>query len=246
MTHLVANYPNPEGFQQALQAMFEANVDYLEIQLPFSNPLADGNLIYKANQQALEYHQTLSQILESINKPKGCTTQLILMGYTTVLMQNGFSEVCTQLNLAGFSGLIFPDLVFGSPEQKTLSKCAKENSLDVIPVVSPLTTTKRLEKIIPELKLGQIVYAMARLGRTGDQTELTKIQDYLDRLKVSLVNFEIAVGFGIREKWQVDLLNKQSITAVIGSEIIRIIDTSSQNNISIYQSVKTFLSSLDN
>ena len=72
MTHLVANYPSPEGFQQALQAMFEANVDYLEIQLPFSNPLADGELIYKANQQALVFNQTLGQILESINNSRFC------------------------------------------------------------------------------------------------------------------------------------------------------------------------------
>lgn len=230
MTHLVANYPSPAGFEQAVLAMFKSEVDFLEIQLPFSNPLADGPVIYQANQTALEYKQNLEQILQKvfqiqdqfkIKNPQKIQTKLLLMSYLTPILALGLENVVNLCRENNFVGFIIPDLIFGSGEQKTLSKLCQNSQMQLIPLISPLTKLERLEKIKNELELGQIVYAMARSGRTGNTTNLSEIQPYLDFLKQNLVDFKIAVGFGIKEKSQVDFLNQQNLIAVIGSEIIR-------------------------
>ena len=247
MTHLVANYPNPLGFSNAVSAMFESSVDFLEIQLPFSNPLADGPLIYEANQIGLTFGQNLAEILTQVStiyKQKNCKTKLFLMSYLTPILALGIENVVNLCGQNNFVGFIIPDLIFGSPEQKELSQLCQNNEnqkMQLIPVISPLTTRIRLEKIKKELQLGQIIYAMARSGRTGNSTDLTQIQDYLDFLKENLAGFEIAIGFGIKEKSQVEFLNQQDFIAVIGSEIIRQIQTAEQNPSLIEEKIKSFL-----
>lgn len=247
MTHLVANYPNLQGYEAALQAILDFGVDFLEIQLPFSNPLADGPLIYQANQQALQFHQTLKQILSKVNKiyqNKNYTTKLFLMSYLTPILALRLEKVvnlCSQNNVVGF---IIPDLVFGSKEEQNLSNLCRQNNLQLIPVISPLTTKIRLEKIKNQLQKSQIIYAMARSGRTGNSTDLTQIQPYLDFLTQNLKDYQIVIGFGIKEKSQVKFLNDQDFIAVIGSEIIRQIQTTQKNN-STYQQVITFLNNLN-
>jgi tryptophan synthase alpha chain len=244
MTHLVANYPNPDLFKDALGAMFDNQVDFLEIQLPFSNPLADGEMIYQANQIALSYNHNLYQILEKIKKPSDCTTKLLLMSYITPLLQYGLENLAMALSQKGFSGAIIPDLIFGSPEQREFSELGKKYSFDIVPVISPLTSQLRLQKIMTYLNPGQVIYAMARSGRTGEQTELSGIQNYIDRITKSLAGFRIAVGFGIRNKQQVNYLNNQNIIAVIGSEVVRQIKTASDNQTSIRQTITDYLSTL--
>ncbi len=248
MTHLVGNYPNPKGFQESLQAMFEYDengVDYLEIQLPFKNPLVDGALIYQANLQAISYHIDYNNLLNSINKPQGCRTKLILMSYLTPVQVIGFEKLCIALAKKDFYGFIIPDLIFGSPEQKTLSLLCNKYNLVLIPVISPVTNNERLEVISSELKLGQVIYAMARFGKTGEETELLKIQNYIDRLKLQLKDFEIAVGFGIKEPEQVKYLNQQNLIAIIGTEIVKQINNASFNNNSTKNSITQYLQTLN-
>jgi tryptophan synthase alpha chain len=248
MTHLVANYPDPTSFEQALLAMFEVEVDFLEIQLPFSNPLADGLLIYEANQKALQYGKTLEQILKNVHKiysQKSRKTKLLLMSYLTPILALGLENVVNLCHPSNFVGFIIPDLIFGSYEHQIFSQHCKQNQMQVIPVISPLTKSERLEKIKLELKPNQVIYAMARAGRTGNQTDLEQIQPYLDFLKQNLHDYQLAVGFGIREKSQVQFLNQQSFFAVIGSEIIRQIQIAEENKIDIYQQITHYLQALN-
>ncbi len=255
MTHLVANYPSPVGFEQVLLAMLDAQVDFLEIQLPFSNPLADGPVIYGANQKSLQYQQNLAQILQKVQQiqkkyelksGQKVHTKLLLMSYLTPILALGLENVVNLCRENNFVGFIIPDLIFGSSEQKTLSKLCQNFQMQLIPVISPLTKLERLEKIKNELELEQIVYAMARSGRTGNATSLTEIQPYLDFLKQNLAEFRIAVGFGIKEKSQVQFLNQQNLIAVIGSQIIREIQKveNLENETEIYGQVRSFLTGL--
>jgi tryptophan synthase alpha chain len=229
MTHLVLNYPNPKLFQKALDLMFAKNIDYLEIQIPFSHPLADGILIYEANQESLKYQFDLKNCLEKIANQKlsqKSQTKLILMSYLTPLLHFGFENLVNLLSQNGFFGLIIPDLVFGSKENQTLSNLCKNRNLQLIPVVSPLTSAIRIQKIISGLQPKQLVYATARAGQTGQNSNLEtpKIQSYLDFLKKEFDSYQLAIGFGISQKSQVNFLNKQQIIAVIGSKIVEILN----------------------
>ncbi len=251
MTHLVANFPNPEIYKQALEAMFQNNVDYLEIQLPFSHPVADGPTIHQANQVALQFENNLDQIIQeavSTKKRFNTKTNLILMSYLTPLVYFGLAEVCRLLSENGFIGLIVPDLTFFTPEHTEVLGLCKKLELQLIPVISPITTQVRINKIKPFVSQDQIIYATARVGQTGKQTILDK-DEILDRLKFLKRNFtnnKIVIGFGIREKGQVDLLNSKGFIAVIGSEIVRIIDSAANENKDVKQKITEFISNLSN
>lgn len=249
MTHLVAHYPSPEQFREALSAMLENNVDYIEIQLPFTNPVADGPLIYQANQKALQYKKSTKETIEFAGQIRAgiqSTSRLLLMSYITPLIAFGLEHMCELMQANGFHGFIVPDLPFGSPEQIQLSSLCEQYHLQLIPVISPLTQLERLEVIKHYLQPDQLIYATARSGKTGNATDLLDpaIQEYFTFLKEHLPGFQIAIGFGIREKAQVEGLNEQGFIAVIGSEIIRRIEDAEGKGESVREKVVSFLLSL--
>ncbi len=245
MTHLVAGYPNRQIFAEAAAAMFDAEVSYLEIQLPFTNPMADGPVIYEANQVALKEKLGLAEVAALVNeiRPTESRTRLLLMTYLTPIFTFGLAETAQVLADNGFHGLIVPDLVIGSAEQRQLQEAVNARGLVLVPVVSPLTTPLRIGKITSSLNPGQLVYATARVGTTGESTNLAdaKLTEYLTLLQENLKGYELAVGFGIREKAQVEFLNRQGIVAVIGSEIVKRIK---ENPDTAASTVRDFLASL--
>jgi len=276
MTHLVANFPDKNSFFEALKAMFKNNVEYLEIQIPFTHPLADGPTIYEANQKALPNFDSIETTFTEVSKIKkefpGCQTKLILMSYTTPVLHFGIkknfptnietrngvqsypagigAESCSSLKLLvekmkeyNFFGFIIPDLTFGTSEQIELSKLCKENNLEFIPVISPLTSKIRIKKIKPFLSQNQTIYATARTGKTGSQTNLEgkEVTKYLEFLKENFADFKLSLGFGIKEKSQVQFLREKGITPVIGSQIVRIIEKADLENLNVFDEINKFL-----
>lgn len=264
MTHLVANYPNPESFEIALETMLRYGVDFLEVQIPFSNPLADGEVIYKANQKALEYARDIDTVLgtirrvvdrfeaeieiqnksqaESQNKgknPAKITTKLLLMGYSTSFFGYGIKKLAENMKKCGISGTIIPDLAALSPEQKSLTEAFQDDSMYNIPVISPLTLPSRIDIIKNCMLPNQPIYAMSRKGRTGKSTDIRELQGYLDFLKSNLAGYQIAVGFGISSLDQVSFLNRQGFVAVIGSRIIQLIDATQNLEKDLFEYLKS-------
>jgi tryptophan synthase alpha chain len=251
MTHLVANYPNPSLFCDAFKAMLESNVEFLEIQLPFTNPVADGQVIYEANQVAREYGQNLSEILAICHQMKQSypnnQTKLMLVAYATTVLYRDLEELTILLRDNSFSGLIIPDLPFSrSPEQAKLSKLCSQYDLQLIPVIARNTGRQRLGEIKDWLQQGQLIYAMARTGQTGEVTDLSApaMKNYLNELNSILGNYQTAIGFGIKDKEQVEELNSQGFVAVIGTEVVKRIKAASTTQSSVYDAVRKFLEEL--
>ena len=244
MTHLVANFPDPKGYQEALQTMLEFDVDYLEIQLPFNHPVGDGPTIYQANQVALENHLTLQELVQNSAQLKSkikSKTKLILMTYLTPVLAYGMANLGELLKENDFFGVIIPDLPFGSPEHLELHLANQK--LEIIPLISPLTNIDRLNFIKQFLIPNQVVYATARKGQTGNGSDLEnpEIQKYFSFLKENLEGFEIAVGFGIANKNQVDFLSKLNFISVIGSEIVRRLEAAQKEVVLYQKAVEGFL-----
>jgi tryptophan synthase alpha chain len=246
MLHLVASYPSPSEFLQVLQIFLDLQIPYLEIQLPYYNPLGDGPQIFEANKKALEYESTLEQIVkcvESIYNPKIHTTKLILMSYFTPIFGFGFDKT-VEIISNSFRAVIIPDLNFGTPYHIELSKLCAINGIDIIPVISQNISPERLLQTKNYLNLGQLVYCIARFGKTGQTTNLLSIQPYLDFIQKELSEFQIAVGFGINNSSQINFLNQQNIVAVIGTETIRQINFTKENNINLTQHITNYINQL--
>lgn len=244
MTHLVANFPDPNGYQEAIQTMLEFHVDYLEIQLPFNHPVGDGPTIYQANQIALKNPINLEDLVKNASSLKAETkssTNLILMTYITPVLAYGMISLGKLLKENDFFGVIIPDLPFGSPEHLELHTANQK--LEIIPVISPITKPERLNYIKQFLISNQLIYATARKGQTGSGSDLDnpEIRKYFSFLKEDLDGFKIAVGFGISDRNQVDSLNQQNFIPVIGSEIVRRLETVQKEGGLYQKAVEGFL-----
>ena len=221
MTHIVMGYPDFETSLRTVEAMVEAGVDLMELQVPFSEPIADGPVILRANQEALEKGATVERCFEFAD---ACARQFdipfLFMSYYNILYRRGVENFVEQMDFLGLKGAIVPDL---PPEEARAYLTAMElHGLSPIFIYSPNTTQERLNYLANYAS--GIIYCVARKGVTGATTDFSKELDgYLARCR-SATTLPLAVGFGIKSRQDVQFLEGKADIAVIGSESIRIID----------------------
>jgi len=221
MTHIVIGYPSFEKSYEIVKQMVEAGVNIMELQIPFSEPMADGPVILKANQKSLENGSTVQKCFDFADKvSKEFSIPFLFMSYANILYKYGmnrFSDKMAQMNL---KGAIVPDL---PPEEgKDYIQAMKKNSLSPIYIFSPETSDKRL-KYLSSFASG-FVYCMARKGVTGKETTFSDdLTQYLDRCRKATC-LPLAVGFGVKDRADVDYLKGKAAIAVIGSQTIRIVE----------------------
>ena len=246
MLHLVANYPSPKEFLEVLQVFLNLQIPHLEIQPPYYSPLGDGKLIFEANQKALEFQSDLVEIvksIESIYDPKIHSTNLILMSYFSPIFSFGMERVVSLIS-ESFRAMIIPDLNCDSPYFAEINKLCQLNSIDIIPVISQNLSQNKLDLILKYLNKGQLVYYISRFGKTGQTTDLQNIQPELFKIQNYFKDFQLAVGFGINNKSQVDFLNQNNLVAVIGTETIRQINFAKNNNLNLTNHITNYINQL--
>lgn len=223
MTHVVAGYPDMETCEQLLIEMDRSGVSFIEIQIPFSDPIADGTTIMEANQYALDQGVTPEDCFDLMERVhKKVSTPLLFMSYFNILHHYGVDAFCKRAKQAGAYGLIVPDIpIDEEPYEHYLGSCQK-NDLHPIQVISPITPDRRLKKIA-QIASG-FVYCVARKGTTGAQSGVDQnLGNYLKRVR-KYIKLPLAVGFGISSREHVDQVLKHADIAVIGSQVIRMIN----------------------
>jgi len=144
----------------------------------------------------------------------------LFMSYYNVLFKRGVASFVARMRQAGLRGAIVPDL---PPEEAgEYLQVMRENVLDPIFIYSPNTRNERLQAIA---KFGRgFVYCVARKGVTGSTTDFsTDLSQYLERARAA-TSLPLAVGFGVKEKQDVDFLRGKADIAVIGSETLRVLE----------------------
>lgn len=237
MTHIVAGYPTLKESEEIAAVMLESGVSFLEIQIPFSDPVADGPVIMKANQKALENGVTPEDCFELMAKlQKKTKTPLLFMSYYNILFRYGLEKFCKRAKSVGCYGFIVPDAPIDEEPYEHYMETCKKYGIHPIQVLSPITPDERLKKI-GKIASG-FVYCVARTGTTGSLDGLpTELSAYLQRVR-KFIKTPIALGFGISTPQDVlSALNVADI-AVVGSALVRTYEESSINGI------KTFLEGL--
>ena len=227
MSHLVANYPTPETSFAAAQALVAGGTDILEIQLPFSDPNADGPVIQNACSTVLSSGATTKDGLDFIAKLHNSfpNVKIALMSYCSLIVTPGVDPFCKKAAAAGVSAMIIPDLPFDCDEGLGTA-CAKYG-MEQIPVAAPSMST---------------IYAVLRAGITGSKTTIDDgTISFLKRLakpnKDGVIP-HIYGGFGISTGEQADALEQYTEGVVAGSVFVRIIDQY-RNNVPKMQEVLT-------
>ncbi len=220
MTHLVLGYPSFEENRKSIEAMAEAGVELVELQIPFSEPTADGPVILKANGKSIENGTRVEECFDFAEKvckdfPK---VSFLYMTYYNIVFTFGEKQFADRSKKIGIKGFIIPDL---PPEEagNWLKEC-RRNSLDSVFIFTPTHSKERLKRI-SKVASG-FVYCVGRRGVTGEKTDFD--QSLADQIKLygEATNLPLALGFGVRDKADIDFLKGKIDIAVIGSRLIEI------------------------
>ena len=220
MSHLVAGYPTETLALKAARALIKGGADILEIQLPFSDPSADGPAIQTACTKVLEGKYRTEDGLKFIAKihSEFPDTPIYLMSYGSLVYTPGVENFCERAAKAGVKGMIIPDLPFDFDEG--LTAACKKNGMINIPVAAPSMSEERLEKMA---NAGfPYIYAALRVGITGSETKIDeKTLSFLK--KVGQGGSKVYGGFGISNGEQAKALAASVEAIVAGSVFVRII-----------------------
>lgn len=223
MTHIVLGYPSLDDSFRIIETMVEAGVDIMELQIPFSEPTADGPVIVKANQHALDSGTTVEECLELAGKAANTfDIPFLIMTYYNIPYKYGISAFTMKMSEKNLKGTIIPDL---PPEEgKDFFDAMSRHNLDPVLIFSPTTTDERMSYL--DSHAGGFIYCVARKGVTGKDTNFSdELTTYLERCR-NATSLPLALGFGIKQKADVDFLKEKVDIAVIGTQSIKIMDES--------------------
>lgn len=235
MAHLVAGFPTEERSLQAARALIAGGADILEIQLPFSDPSADGPAIQGACTEVLSRGFCTADGLSFIAQihrefPK---IPIYIMSYGSLIYTPGVEAFCEKASRAGVSGMIIPDLPFDFDEG--LTAACKKNGMINIPVAAPSMRSDRLEKMAHARF--PYIYAALRVGITGTDTKIdTATISFLN--SVSAGGSKIYGGFGISNGEQSAALAKSVDAVVAGSVFVRLISQYRDDSDALFAAVK--------
>ena len=230
MTHVIVGYPSLEKTVEIVKAMEEAGADFIELQIPFSDPLADGPTIMKACELSLENGTTVKDAFTIARQlTKEVKVQLLFMAYFNTVFKYGVEKFCKDAASIGMYGLIVPDMPIEEEQTERFTEYCKKYGLVSVRVLSPVSTSERM-KANAKIASG-FVYCTARQGITGAQKGLDpKIVKYLKEVKKH-IKIPVAVGFGISKKEYVDMIRPYADIAVVGSAIIDVINNSKHQDV---------------
>jgi len=222
MTHAVVGYPSLDANWKMLELMESAGVDLVELQLPFSEPSADGPLFVKANQTALvqgsnwnEYFDFMSEARKRFSFP------FIFVGYYNTVFCMEHSGFCERLHNSGGQGFIIPDLPveeFGNLYEQSAAK-----NLHPILLCAPTNTDSRLKELASHGSA--FLYCVARKGVTGAKTEVTAdVFQFLKRCR-QVSTIPLALGFGLSTKQDLQQVHGSAEIAIVGSALLKIWET---------------------
>lgn len=217
--YFTAGFPNLEDTARICRLLEENGADLVEIGVPFSDPVADGETIQKSNQKAIDNGMTLVKLFAQLEEiRKFSRLPIVLMGYLNPFLQFGIKEFCEKCKAVGVDGTIIPDL----PLELYLENYAddfRSAGLSNILLITPQTSAERIKLI--DSNSDSFIYAVSSAAVTGGKIDLDGRRQYLERLKEMNLSNPLLVGFGISQKSDLEEVGKYAAGAIIGSAFIR-------------------------
>lgn len=218
--HLIIDYPNKQLARAAVKVMVEAGVDLIELQIPFSEPIADGPVFMQANHQAIKQGVHLKDCFEFMQE----VTELyqipfVFTAYANSLAHLGFENFVKTAVKVGAKGAIVPDLPIDyAKEYLQASQTYHFAPIQLIPINC---TEMRMAHIAKSA--GGFIYAVARSGVSGDQTAFSQeISGFLTKIR-RVSDLPIAVGFGVKTKADIAFLKPIADYAIVGTQAFLIL-----------------------
>lgn len=235
--YFTAGHPAPDTAVEIIQLLEKNGVDMIEIGIPFSDPLADGPVIQKSSQYALEHGMSLKKLLSEIEDiRKSVSIPLLLMGYFNTIMSFGVEAFCKKISEIGIDGVILPDLPLDVYHEEYQSLFQKYG---IIPVFLITPSTPK-ERIIETNAISEgFIYMVSTSSTTGAKDGFTNDSlAYFKRINDLKLKVPVLTGFGISNKITFDQACSNSAGAIIGSAFVKAVD----GNGSLNEKISKFIS----
>ena len=218
--YFTCGYPKLDDTTNVILALEESGVDFIEVGLPYSDPLADGPTIQESSHKALENGINLDLIFEQLKTIKGINkTPLVAMGYLNQLLKYGEDKFCEACVACGIDTVILPDLPMVEFENHYQQLFEKYGITNVF-LITPHTSEDRIRKIDAYSKA--FIYVVASASITGAKGEISNSQiEYFERIKGMNLKSKLVIGFGISDKATFDTACRYSNGAIVGSAFIK-------------------------
>lgn len=226
-----AGFPKLEDTTTIISELSSNGVDFIEVGLPYSDPLADGPTIQHSSSVALSNGMNLDVVFEQLTSIKNTNkTPLVLMGYLNQIIKYGENSFCQKVKDCGIDTVIIPDLPmieFENHYQQLFNNYGITNVF----LITPNTSEERIRKIDGLSKA--FIYVVASASITGAKGEISDQQiDYFNRIKAMNLQSKLVVGFGISDHKTFSTACKYMNGAIIGSAFIKELDNNRTKNIS--------------
>jgi tryptophan synthase alpha chain len=213
---LMAGYPDLEGSAQLGRRYAESGAAAIEVGIPFSDPLADGPVIQRVGQAALERGTGMRQALEVTSAVAVAGVPVVLMTYVNPVLAYGVRRFAADAAAAGASGVIVPDLPV--EESEPMASWFREAGLDTVFLVAPTSPDERIARIAA--RSSGFVYCVTLRGVTGARAELAPgLEELLARVRRA-TDLPLAAGFGISRPEHVRRLRGRADAAVVASALL--------------------------
>lgn len=223
--YFTAGFPTLNDTPDILKALQVGGADIVEIGMPYSDPVADGETIQDSNQAALENGMSIKVLFEQLEniRAEGVTLPIILMGYLNPVYQYGIENFCKKCKEIGIDGLILPDLPVDEYFREYKAIFESYGILNIF-LITPQTSEDRIRKI-DEISDG-FIYMVSSASVTGATSGINAgMEEYFNRVNAMNLKNPRLIGFGIKDKKTFSKAAQYASGAIIGSQFVRIIGT---------------------
>lgn len=220
--YATAGYPNLGDTMLVLNALQEGGVDIIEIGMPYSDPVADGETIQQSNQVSLDQGMTVSHLFDQLkNMRPSISVPVLLMGYINPVLQFGVERFCQKCQEVGVDGLILPDLPMAEYQQSYQSIFERYGLFNIF-LITPQTSDERIKQI--DAVSEGFIYMVSSASTTGAKTGISTDQEtYFKRIEAMNLKNPRLVGFGISDRESFIKASNGASGAIIGSAFVKLL-----------------------
>jgi tryptophan synthase alpha chain len=222
--YATAGYPNLGDTMLVLNALQEGGVDIIEIGMPYSDPVADGETIQQSNQVSLDQGMTVTHLFDQLkNMRSSISVPVLLMGYINPVLQFGVERFCQKCQEVGVDGLILPDLPMAEYQESYQSIFERFGLFNIF-LITPQTSNERIKQI-DAISEG-FIYMVSSASTTGAKSGISTDQEtYFKRIDDMNLKNPRLVGFGISDRESFIKASNGASGAIIGSAFVKLLGT---------------------
>ena len=222
--YFCAGHPTLESTGEIIKTIEKNGIDFIEVGIPFSDPMADGPVIQDAATKALRNGMTLRKLFSQVAevRKEGVKLPLILMGYMNPIYQMGYETFFHNCKEADVDGVIIPDLPFRDYMEE-VKPIADKYDIRIIMLITPETSDERIRFI--DDNTDGFIYMVSSAATTGAQKEFDEAkQAYFNKVNQMGLKRPRMIGFGISNKQTLESAQANAAGAIIGSKFVTLLD----------------------